>query len=284
MSSLRDIRKRIHSVQSVKQITRAMEMIAGVRLHRAQKRVEQSRHYSKQIYEVLNQIYSEKAGVEHPFFEERDVHKIGVLIVSSDKGLCGSYNTHIFSMADKFLKSLPAENVELILVGRKAINHYAKGPWKIRHEIKDWGGKFNFSDIKHLAYQLMDWYLLKELDQIWVIYSQFVSTVTRKAVKEQFLGLPKPQKQPSKRPNYIFEPDEKSVYNDLLPRYAISKILTMLNEAYASELAARTLSMHKATQNAEEMITKLTLKRNKIRQSNITREIIEIASGAEGLK
>jgi F-type H+-transporting ATPase subunit gamma len=239
--------------------------------------------YAAKLDKMLKHLAAASSEFDHPFFAPQEINKTGVIIVGADRGLCGSYNAAVFSAADRFLKSYKPENIDLILIGRKTINHYKRKHWPIRHEIREWGGKITFTQVKDLAYQLVQWFLSKDLNEIWLIYTHFISILSRKVVQEKFLGLEKPQVH-EKEFYYIFEPNPTKIYAEILPRYTISKIQTVLDEAYASELAARAFSMRKATKNAEELIVELTLVRNKLRQSNITREIIEITTGAEGLK
>lgn len=283
MTTLRDIRRRIHSVENVQQITKAMEMVAVARLNRAKIKAEQSHFYATKLTEVLDHISSASSDVTHPFFVPRKVKKTGVVIVAGDRGLCGAHNTGVFSFADEFLKTYSPDQVELILMGRKTVEHYQSKQWKVRQKIENWGGKISFPKIKELSNQLVEGFLKGELDEIWLIYTHFISTLSRQNVREKFLGFGKPQAEKESF-NYIFEPNAEDIYEAVLPRYCISKIQTALDEAYASELAARAFAMRKATNNASDMIENLTLIRNKIRQSSITREMIEIASGAEGTK
>lgn len=285
MTTLRDIRKRIQSVEHVEQITKAMEMVALARLHKAQIKAQQSMLYASKVKEVLNKIIENTSDLPPGLLFRPKIQKRGIVIVSADKGLCGSYNSNIMSNADGLLKKYPHNEVELILIGQKAISHYQHHPhWTIRHQVEEWGGKISPDEMKSLADQLLGWYLNHELDEIILIYNHFVSVFHRKVVQEKFLGFDKPEKTDKEKSNYIFEPDQKTVIDDLLPRYTYSIIQSVLDQSYASELASRAVSMRKATKNAEDMILRLTLVRNKVRQTGITREMIEIASGAEGLK
>jgi len=283
MNTLREIRRRIQSVINVKQITNAMEKVAVARLHRAQVKAEQSHRYAEKLSKILDHLAQSSSDFNHPFFVPREVKKTGMVIVAADRGLCGSYNSSLFCKADKILKNYTPANVELILIGRKAVNHYQHKKWPIRHQIKEWGGKIQFNEEKSLSHQLVQWYLHGDFDEIWLIYTHFVSIMTREVMHEKFLGLSKPKSQKISQ-DYIFEPNPAEIYDELLPRYCLSKVQTILDEAYASELAARAFSMRKATKNAEEMLISLTLVRNKIRQAGITKEMIEITTGAEGIR
>lgn len=282
MSSLRDLRRRIRSTEHIKQITKTMEMVAGARLRRAQAKAEQARPYAAKMNQMVENLAQNDDAEQHPLFAKREIKKTGVVVVAADRGLCGSYNTHIFNVTDRFLKNYTKDNVELILLGRKAVGHYRHRHWKIKHELSEWGGKITFAEIKNLTNQLVDWFLDGELDEIWIVYTHYINVFSRNTVIEKFLNIESPKKADNTpKLDYIYEPDAKEIFDDILPRYCISRIQTALNEAYASELAARIVSMRAATKNADEMITRLTLKRNKIRQAGITKEMIEIVSGQQ---
>jgi len=285
MATLRDIRKKIRSVENIKQITKAMEMVAAARLRRAQAKAEQSQPYASKMRQILQNLASASTDFTHPLYEQREVKKTGLVVVAADRGLCGSYNTNLFLAADRFLKRYTPDRVELMAVGRKAVDYYRRRKWAIRHRVPEWGGKIAFPQVKTLANQLVSWFLLGELDEVWLVYTHFISIPSRKVVIEKFLNIEKPKTgEKQLTSDYIFEPNPTEIYAEILPRYCVTKIQTVLDEAYASELAARMISMGAATKNAEEMIDHLTLVRNKARQASITKEMLEITSGAEALK
>ncbi|KIC71753.1 MULTISPECIES: ATP synthase F1 subunit gamma [Candidatus Protochlamydia] len=285
MASLREIRKRLQSIQNIQQLTKAMEMVAASRLHQVQIKVKQAKPYVVKLSEILDRLSQITQDIKHPLLEQREVKKVGVVIVAADMGLSGPYNKDIFSAANKFLKTYTQEQVELILVGKKATDYYKKRPWNIRFEFGEWGEKLTSHQIKTFANQLMSWFLIGELDEIWLVYTHYVTMMTRKVMVEKFLNIqqisPKSEKSPV---DYIFEPNPKQIYGAILFNYCMTKFQSILNESYASELAARIFAMKAATSNADDMIEKLTLVRNKVRQAGITKEMLEITSGAEGLK
>lgn len=284
MATLRDIRKRIRSVENIKQITRAMEMVAAARLRRAQAKAEQAQPYAAKMRQILENLATASGEFTHPSYQQREVKKTGLVVIAADRGLCGSYNTNIFQVTDRFLKQTGQDKVELILVGRKAVEYYRRRKWTIRQRVPEWGGKISYAQIKSLTNQLVQWFLSGELDEIWLAYTHFISIPSRKVVLEKFLNIEKPKSEQKVITDYIFEPDPTEIYAEILPRYCVTKIQTVLAEAFASELAARMISMGAATKNAEEMIENLTLVRNKVRQAAITKEMLEITSGAEALK
>lgn len=279
MTTLRDIRRRLRSVENIKKITDAMERVAAARLRRAQAKAEQSRPYASKIKEILENLASKEA--IHPLFEKRETKKIGLVVISADRGLSGSYNSTILSAANRFLKKYNSDQVELILIGRKALEHFRGKEWKIRDQKTKWGGKITYLEIEQISNNLVNWFLTKEFDEIWIIYTRYITVMSGKVIVEKFLNIEKSAT--TAKPvnlNYIFEPSPEKILAELLPRYCITRVQTALNEAYASELAARIVAMRMASKNSEEMITRLTLLRNKMRQSSITKEMIEISLGA----
>lgn len=278
MSTLREIRRRLRSVENVKKITDAMERVAAVHLRKAQAKAEQSLPYITKMKEVIENLASTE--YSHPLFEERKVKKTGLVIVSADRGLSGSYNTNILSEADHFLKNYQTNQVELILFGRKAVDHYKRKNWKVRSQFTNWGGKISFHEIQVFSNQLVNWFLSGEYDEVWLIYTHYISVMNRKVLCEKFLNIGRPKSERRAVVNYIFEPNPAEIFSEILPRYCVTRIQTVLYEAYASELAARIMAMRAASQNSEEMIGRLTVIRNKMRQEGITKEMIEISLGA----
>lgn len=289
MNSLRDIRQRLRSVENIKKITDTMERVAAARLRNAQSQAEQSRPYILKLRHILEKVAA--SDVTHPFFEPREVKKIGVVIFSSERGLSGSYNANIFSTADRFLKDYSRDQVELILLGRKAGDYYRNKQWVIKQQINQLVEKRVLEEIKSFSNHLVHWYLNREFDEIWLVYTHYISVMNRKVQIEKFLNIRKKQLKNSLEEeekkqvfNYIFEPNPEEILAEILPRYCFTRIETALYEAYASELGARIVAMQTASKNSKEMITELTLVKNKTRQRDITREMIEISTGAEGAK
>jgi F-type H+-transporting ATPase subunit gamma len=285
MATLRDIRKRIRSVENIKQITRAMEMVAAARLRKAQAKAEQCQPYARKLRQILENLASASVDFTHPLYQQREVKRTGLVVIAADRGLCGSYNSNIFQAADRFIRSRPSGQTELILIGRKGVDYYRRRKRTPLDQVREWGGKISFDEIVSLGNKLTDWFRSGRLDEVWLCYTHFISIASRKVVLEKFLNIERPsaQKQPMTS-DYIFEPNPMQIYSEILPRYCVIKIQTILDEAYAAELAARMISMGAATKNAEEMIDNLTLVRNKVRQAAITKEMLEITSGAEALK
>lgn len=279
MATLREIRRKLQSVTNIEKITQAMEMVAASRLRKAQSRAEMSRPYARKLKEILERLVLVTDHFAHPLLNHREPKKIGIVIVSGDKGLCGSYNQTVFTTAEKFLQKYPPEQIELILAGQKGIDYFSNRKWKCNPRLSGWGGKITFQEIAAFTEELMDRFINGELDQIWIIYTHFVNAAVRQVKIEKLLNIDPPEiEEHIKKVPYIFEPCVPEIFKALLPRYCITQVQSALYESYASELAARVFSMRAATKNAEEMIEKLTLVRNKVRQSSITRELIEITA------
>lgn len=278
MATLKEIRKRLQSVENIRQITKTMEMVAAVPLRKQQAKIESLKPYMKKMTDILGNLAA--THLPHPLFKQREVKKIGVVIISADRGLCGSYNANLINGADKYLKTLDPEKIELILIGRKGIEHYQRRKWKISHSIPVWGGKITPDEVQSLTNHLVELFLSEKLDEIVFIYTRFISLFNRKITIEKFLSI---QTHQENQLDYILEPNPFDLLNEIIPRYLLYKVQEVLGEAYTSELAARVIAMKTATKNADEMIERLTLTRNKLRQAGITTEMLEIISGANAL-
>lgn len=283
MATLRETRRKIQAVTNIRKITQAMELVAASYLHKAQIKAESSRPYALKLQEILDSIIAASDELNHPLISARSVKKVGLVIIAGDRGLCGGYNHNIFNAAEKFLKKYSSGQAELILIGKKSIHYFEHKKWGILSTLDGWGGKITHQQIEELSQKLIELYLNGNLDEIYLAYTHFINMGAREVKVDKFLNIDIKPSNTSKK-NYIIEPDAAAVFAEILPRYCVTKIQAVLNDAYASELAARIFSMRAATKNAEEMIEKLTLIRNKVRQSGITRELIEITSGAEGLR
>lgn len=261
-----------------------MEMVAASRLRRAQAKAEKARPYAQKLHAILNNLIAVAEDLKSPLIMKREVKRTGFVIIAGDRGLCGSYNHLIFATAEKLLKNYSPEQVELIPVGRKAIDYFAWKKWPIGMKVSDWGGKISYVEIEAFTKNLIQQFLEGHLDEIWLIYTHFINVATRKILVEKLLNIENPGADKKSAPSYIFEPQPAEIFAAILPHFCVTKVQSALSEAYASELGARIFSMRSATKNAEEMMIKLTLLRNKVRQAGITGELIEITSGAESLK
>ena len=285
MESLKVLRRRIRSVTNTKQITKAMQMVAAARLRKAQARLETSRPYASKMQEILENLSAVSGFVENPLFKKREVKKTLLILITSDRGLCGSYNSNLINFTNSMLSQYSPQGVELGLIGRKGFDFYKRRSWPVRFNYLQAGGNIPFVQIKELTHRTVESFLAGEVDEVFLIYTKFLNLTVRKLACEKFLNIEKPpEKKEPQVFNYIFEPTPAEIFNSLLPRYCITKIQMAILESGTSEQSARMLAMQQATKNAEEMIEHLTLVRNKARQASITKEILEIASGAEALK
>jgi F-type H+-transporting ATPase subunit gamma len=256
-----------------------MERVAAARLRRAQAKAEQAIPYVKKLKGILENLASTDSS--HPLFEQRPVKKTALVVISADKGLSGPYNSNILTAADKFLKKYSPQNIDVIIFGKKGIEYYRRKPWRIEREIPEWGGKITFPEVIKISNDLVQSFLVGQYDEIWLLYTHYISVMKNEIIIEKFLNIGRTVSDAKHlNSNYIFEPSSESIYSEILPRYCSTKLQAALNEAYASELASRIVAMQTASKNSENMITDLTLKRNKVRQESITKEIIEISVSA----
>jgi F-type H+-transporting ATPase subunit gamma len=285
MPSLRDIKRRIKSVENTQQITKAMEMVAAARLRRAQAHVEAARPYGLKMQQMLESLASAAAGLHHPLFEEREIKKRLLVVFTSDRGLCGSYNSNIIRTATQYIKDSDPGSVQLGLIGKKGADFFRRRPYPISISIPDLGGKVDLMRTRELASQITEMFQSGEVDEVRLLYTSFVSTVRYRITLERFLPVEKPDAESGGMPSeYIFEPDADRIFANLVPRYCVTKILQAMLESFASEHGSRMIAMGNATRNADEMIDHLTLVRNKARQAAITKELLDIVGGVEALK
>jgi len=287
MATLRDIRRRINSVRSTQQITKAMKMVAAARLRRAQENILRARPYAYELREVIGHVVGLVDRSMHPLLDLREVNRVGLVVVTADRGLCGAFNMNIIRRTVHEIDSLQesGKEVELILVGRKSRDFFRRRSVPIISEYYDFYNHLNFSHAQRIGKEIIRLYQERQLDQITVIYNEFKSAIQQRIVAEKLLPLePQMPEGISGTVQYIYEPSPDALLEVLLPRQINIQMWRILLESNAAEQGARMTAMEMATENAEEMIHKLTLYYNRVRQATITKEIIEIVSGAEALK
>lgn len=283
MLTIRQIRRKIRGTQKTRQITRTMQMVSAFRLKRSEGRLYQARPYARKLEELLIRL-SATGQYSHPFFDKREVKNIGLVIVTADRGLCGSYNTNIIVRAEGFLKSQD-KNAKIFLIGKKGFDYFKKRNWGILEKVLDLGGKLDYKRIEGITDKITGAYLTGIVDEVYLLYTAFYSALSYKTTLVKFLNIERSSEtQGDVGIQYIFEPGVSEIFDRLLPRYATTKVYISLAEAFTSENAARMMAMKLATDNAEELIDMLTLMRNKARQAAITKEITEIVTAAEALK
>jgi F-type H+-transporting ATPase subunit gamma len=287
MPTLRQVKKRIRSVISTRQITKAMEMVAAAKLRKAQMRVLEVRPYSEKLDQILISISTAAAGeLIHAFFEKRDVKKQTLVLITSDRGLCGSFNSNLIARAEAWLEGKEPARAELVLIGKKGFDYYKKREWEIVRRYEDWKGNLDYNKAQDVVNLLTERFLAGETDEITLIYTRFISTTRYRIIGAPYLPVERPvvDERKVRHLEYIFEPSPEAIFSELMPRYALTKMVTALAESFASEHGTRMIAMGAATKNAGEMIDALTLQYNKARQAAITRELLDIVGGAEALR
>ncbi|MGQ9918490.1 MAG: ATP synthase F1 subunit gamma [Bryobacteraceae bacterium] len=285
MPSLIDIRRRIRSVKNTQQITRAMKMVASARLRRAQDRVINARPYARMATELLGDVVA-AAGQELveqlPLLAVRPERRIQLVLITADRGLAGAFNSNLIKAAQQFLAGHAQQEVELELVGRKGRDFFVKRPVKISGETTGISQSAGQSEAEQLGEKLIERFTAGEVDAVYLIYNEFKSVLAQRVTLKQILPIRTPKA--TARREYIFEQPPMEILGKLLPEFIILQVLEAFLESAAAEQAARMTAMDSATSNAGEVIHKLTLYMNRVRQASITREIIEVVSGASALE
>ena len=281
MANIRDIRRRIRSAKNIQQITRAMKFVSAARLRRAQDRVIAARPYARQMIAVLNSLATRVPEQAHPLLARRGEDKIELVVITADRGLCGAYNTNIIRQAVEFLVQHSDRRVELNILGKRARDFFRRRAYAVRHEAINVLQKPSFADAAAIAKDLIDEFVNGEKDQIWLVYNEFKSVVQQRVIVEPLLPIRRLEHPDDVgRIEYLYDEPPEKIFSNLLPRHVEAQLFRALLEAAASEHGARMSAMEAATNNAAEMIEGLTLYANKVRQASITRELIEVVSGA----
>jgi F-type H+-transporting ATPase subunit gamma len=288
--SLKALRRRIRSIKSTKQVTRAMEMVSAAKLRRAQAALYAARPYIRGLATLLGRLAPQAEASGHPLFAQRHVRKSTLVLFTADRGLCGSYNGNLIRIAEDHLKSHKLGSMNLVCVGRRGAEYFGRRQWPIAEKYAGFGGVLDQAKSDALAQSLVDRFLSQDTDEIYLLYSTFVSTAVSRPTYEKYLDLDLSALMRYAPPedrevvDYAFEPSRERVFEQLLPNYLKSKILIAMAEAFTSEHSARMLAMHNASQNCDEMVDSLTLSLNKARQSTITSDLLDIVGGAEALQ
>jgi F-type H+-transporting ATPase subunit gamma len=282
MPSLIDIRRRIRSVKNTQQITKAMKMVSAAKLRRAQDRVIASRPYGAMLRKMLGNVAAavandENAG-QNPLLAQREEKRILLVLVTSDKGLAGAFNTNLIKVGQRFSKEHPDAEVSMVLIGRKGRDFFRKRGAKVVGDYINMAAKLVYADVATIAGKAMELYRNDEIDAVYLVFNEFKTVAAQNLVVNRILPIEFPQQE--NPPDYIFEQSPIDMLNALLPRYVETEFYRALAESTAAEHAARMTAMEAATSNAGDMIEKLTLYMNRVRQASITKEIIEVVSGA----
>jgi F-type H+-transporting ATPase subunit gamma len=289
-AKLREVRRRIRSVQSTMKITRAMELIATSRILKAQQRVEQARPFAERLTEAIGDVASASAALSHPLLEQRPEPKAAaVFVVTSDRGLAGAYSSNVLRRAEELFSLLRQEGkaVKLFVAGRKGLSYYRFRERPIEASWIGFSETPSYANAKEIARSMMEQFTAGDVDEIHGVFTDFVSPLRQRAVARRFVPMVVEEaERPTEGPvaQYIFEPEPEALLEALLPRYVETRVYNALLEAAASEHAARRRAMSAATDNAEELTKVLTRVANQARQTEITTEIMEIVGGAEALR
>jgi F-type H+-transporting ATPase subunit gamma len=308
MATLLDFRRRIRSVKNTQQITRAMKFVAAAKLRRAQEGVFSARPYAKEIVRVLRSAAARMEKPAHPLMERRPEEKLLVMVITGDRSLAGAFNTNVLRHASEFFRAHSSQKIELIVVGRKGRDTMRKRGWKFVGEYLNVSANVEFSKAKEIAARIAEVYIANEVDAVYAVYNEFKNVLVQKLRTEKLLPLDPAVFEPEAGTkeqsasghggaknslpvtpapggtallvDYIYEEPIAQIFNALVPRYLEAEVFRVLLESAAAEHAARMTAMDSATRNASELIDKLTLQMNKIRQAAITKELIEVVSGA----
>jgi len=286
MPSLKQIKRRIASVKSTQQITRAMKMVAAAKLRRAQENIIKARPYSNKLKQVIRELAEKADPSMHPLLAVRPPEEIGVVVVTSDRGLAGSFNTNIIKRALREIENLKNidPRVHLVTIGRKGTDFFRKRGYDIIQSHTQIFRDLHFGVAAAIGESLTDLYVKEELDRIYLIYNEFKSAIQQFVIVEQLLPIIPEAGQVRSGIDFLYEPDALSVLSGVLPLYVNVQMWRVFLESNAAEHGARMTAMENATENAKDLIDSLTLHYNKARQTAITKELLEVVSGAEGMK
>ena len=290
MATLRDIKLRITGVKNTQKITNAMKMVAAAKLRRAQDRVISARPYAHKISSMMSHLVSPEDYALFPLLEEREIKNVAVVVLTADRGLCGAFNTNIIKETHRVIEeevSTIGAKAHLLCVGKKGYDYFKKNDIPILDKIIGAFSSLEFNTTSQITEILVNGYLEGKFDKIIFVYNEFKSIIQQRIISETFLPISiksKEEEEKTVQANYIYEPGKKQILKYLLPKHLSAQIWRMLLESNAAELGARMTAMDNATTNAKELIRTLTITYNKERQAAITKEILEIVSGANALR
>ena len=288
MASIKQIRGRLRSIQSTKQIMRAMQLVSASKLKRAQGRLLQARSVLGFLDGLLERVLASTSGLDHPLCAAREDLPSTLVVFTSDTGLCGSYNANLIQLAESSLRRDSVRKTEVIYIGKKGHRYFTKRGYSAVASYLDLAGRPDIAKAQEIGRELLGRFTSQRTGSVQLLYSKFVSAMTYKPTVLQWLPIQLQASHvtghTSQVSDYIFEPSPKRVFEDLLPRWTLAKFQLVMLETFTSEHSARMVAMKNATDNAEELLKSLTLQRNRIRQASITKEISEIVGTAEALK
>ncbi|MFA6981181.1 MAG: ATP synthase F1 subunit gamma [Ignavibacteriaceae bacterium] len=289
MATLRDIRRRIKGVQNTEQITKAMKMVAAAKLRRAQENVISARPYARKISGLVNHLLTDELSGTNELLLNRQTKKVLVVVLTSDRGLCGAFNTNILKEAVRLIEEelIPQQlEYSMFCIGKKGFDFFRKRDYSITGNAIGVFGHLKFTDALSISSEMISGYLKGDFDKVVVVYNEFKSVVRQEIVREQYLPISfdNGEKVKQSSTDYIFEPGQKEIIDSLLPKHLQSQMWRILLESNASEFGARMTAMDNASTNAKDLIRSLKITYNKARQAAITKEILEVVSGANASK
>jgi len=288
MASLRDIRRKIVSIKKTQQITKAMKMVAAAKLRRAQERVIAARPYSRKMLSVIASLASRVERAQHPLLAKREPKQVKLLVLTSDRGLCGAYNTNILRKAVEAVKQFKAEGkeVKVNVIGRKGRDFFRKRAGYTLGKVWSDLGMIDYEKAADVGKNIVERFTAGETDEVYLLYNEFKSVMQQKVTLEKLLPVEPPAEADpfTAAVDYLYEPSAEAILTSILPKHIEVQVYRSMLESQASEMGSRMTAMDSATRNAKDMIERLTLKFNKQRQAAITKEISEIVGGAEALK
>jgi F-type H+-transporting ATPase subunit gamma len=287
LANLRDLVRRIQSVKGTQQITKAMKMVAAAKLRRAQEAISEARPWADTLSHVLANVAA-RTEFSHPLLEGHEGERTWVVVVSSDKGLCGSFNTNILRAVEKDLEAERWPEVELAVVGRKASDYFRRRRWNLVIDDRETMSALTAEAGPRLGKRFIEAFTSGEVNSVWLAYNSFVNMIRQDLVVDRLLPIEPPavaeEAKDDSRVDYLYEPDARTLLAELLPRHVETQVQRALLDSAAAEQASRMTSMDAATRNAGDMIDALTMLYNRTRQAAITKELIEIVSGAQALE
>ena len=288
MATLRDIQRRIRSVQSTQKITRAMKLVAAAKLRRAQERILSARPYANKMAELLSNLVSGAEDSGHPLLEQREGPRRQIVIITADRGLAGAFSSNVIRRASELLRESSSAEITLVVVGRKARDFFRRRTYTIGRDMIGFWDRLAYTHACELADYFMKQFLDNEVDEVFLLYNEFRSVAVQRPVRVQLLPIPHAETggegTPAEQVDYIYEPSAEAILGDLLPRHVRMQVWRALMESAAGEQGARMTAMEAATKNAKDIINILSIQYNKARQEKITKELLDIVGGAEALK